>query len=335
MLPKERMILMKKLFNLQLFAGELNTNTTGSENLSAENKTFYDKALIKLVGPELVHNRFGQKRNIPKNGGKNIEFRKFSPLGKATTPLTEGVTPNGQSLDVTAIEATVKQYGGYVTISDALDMTAIDPVVTETLGLISDQAARTIDTLERDVLVTGTNVQYADGSVDGRAELTSANKMTVDCLKRAVRTLKTQNTPKIDGYYIAIVHPSVAYDLMSDPDWIDAQKYTSGNVGKLYYGELGEIAGVKVIESTEAKIWKDGGTSIYGTLVFGKDAYGITDIEGGGLKTIVKALGSGGTSDPLDQRSTIGWKAFHTAEILVQEYMVRIETASSFNDDAN
>jgi N4-gp56 family major capsid protein len=325
---------MKKIFNLQLFA-EMNTNTTASAGLSAENKTFYDKELIRLAKANLVHNQFGQKRNIPKNNGKTIEFRKFSSLGKSLTPLTEGITPNGQSLDVKTVIATVKQYGGYVAISDELDMTAIDKTITETIGLIADQAATTLDTIERDILVTGTNVQYGDGSVSGRAALTSAHKMTVDYLKRAVRTLKAHNAPKIDGYYIAIMHPSVAYDLMSDPEWVDAQKYTAGNVNKLYKGEIGEIAGVKVIESTEAKIWKEGDTSIYGTLVIGKDAYGVTEVEGGGLQSIVKPLGSAGTADPLDQRSTVGWKATHTAEILVQEYMVRIETASSFTDEAN
>ncbi|MEE0896311.1 MAG: N4-gp56 family major capsid protein [Acutalibacteraceae bacterium] len=329
------------LFNIQLFA-ELNTNTTtqtgSGKDLSAENKTYYDKMLIKLAAPNLIHNQFGQKRNIPKNNGKTIEFRKFTPLGKATTPLTEGVTPNGQSLDVTALTATVHQYGGYVTISDNLELTALDPMVQETIGLISDQAAQTIDTVERDILVTGTNVQYADGSVEGRSALTSSHKMTVDVLKRAVRTLKKLNTPKIDGYYVAIMHPSVAYDLMADPEWIDAQKHTPGNVEKLFKGEIGEIAGVKVVESTEAKIWASagsGGASVYATLVLGKDAYGVTDIEGGGLQTIIKAKGSAGTADPLDQRSTVGWKANHTAEILVQEYMVRVETASSFNDEAN
>ena len=330
---------MKELFiNLQLFA-ELNTNVTtqtgSGKDLSAENKTFYDKDLIRLVGPNLIHGQFGQKRNVPKNGGKSVEFRKFSPLGKATTPLTEGVTPEGQSLDVSKIEATVKQYGGYVAISDTLDMTAIDPVVTETVALISEQAAKTLDTIERDILCAGTNVQYADGSVESRASLTSSHKLTVDMLKRAVRTLKSQNAARIDGYYVAIVHPSVAYDLMSDPDWNDAQKYTAGNVTKLFKGEIGEIAGVKVVESTEAKVWKQGDLSVYGTLVIGKDAYGVTDIEGGGLETIIKPLGSGGTSDPLNQRSTVGWKSFHTAEILVNEYMVRIETASTFSDNAN
>ncbi len=323
--------------NLRLFG--LNANTTESNaegnNLKAENKVFYDKTLIHLAKPSLIHGQFGQKRNIPKNGGKQIEFRKFTPLGKATTPLTEGVTPEGQNLDVSTVNATVHQYGGYVTISDNLDVTAVDPVVTETLGLISDQAAQTIDTVERDILVAGTNVQFADGSVEARSELTGEHKMTVDVLKRAVRTLKMNNTPKIDGYYIAIMHPSVAYDLMADPDWIDAQKYTANNVKKLYYGEVGEIAGVKVIESTEAKVFKEGDKSVYATLVFGKDAYGITEIEGGGLTTIVKPLGSAGTGDPLNQRSTVGWKAYHTAEILVEPYMVRVETLSSFNDEAN
>lgn len=328
----------REKFNLTLF-GEANVNTSTGEKatLGVENKVFYDRTLIKLAKPNLIHGQFGQKRDIPKNGGMHIEFRKFSPLGKATTPLVEGITPEGQSLDVSTVDATISQYGGYVTISDNLDITAVDPVVTETLNLISDQAAQTIDTVERDVLVCGTNVQYADGSIEERGALTEEHKMTVDILKRAVRTLKMNNTPKIEGYYIAIMHPSVAYDLMADPDWIDAQKYTQANVKKIYNGEIGEIAGVKVIESTEAKVWKEGadGRSVYATLIFGKDAYGITDIKGGGLTTIVKPLGSAGTGDPLNQRSTIGWKAYHTAEILVEPYMVRVETASTFNDEAN
>ncbi len=330
--------------NLNLFGLNTNTMTSNKEgnNLVSQNKVFYDKTLIHLAKPNLIHGQFGQKRNIPVNGGNQIEFRKFTPLGKATTPLTEGVTPDGQNLDVSTVTGTIHQYGGYVTISDNLNVMSIDPVVTETLELISDQAARTIDNVERDILVCGTNVQYFDGSVEARGALkggaeTGNHYMSVDVLKRAVRTLKMNNTPKIDGYYIAIMHPSVAYDLMSDPDWIEAQKYTSNNVEKIYNGEIGEIAGVKVIESTEAKIWKEGadGRSVYATLIFGKDAYGITDIEGGGLTTIVKALGSAGTGDPLNQRSTVGWKAYHTAEILVEPYMVRVETTSSFEDEEN
>ena len=86
---------MFKYINLQLFA---EVQTTLLPALSAEMKTFYDMTLIDEAAPALVHDQFGQKRPIPKNGGKVIEFRKFAPLAKALTPLTEGVTPQGKSL---------------------------------------------------------------------------------------------------------------------------------------------------------------------------------------------------------------------------------------------
>lgn len=335
-------------FNLQLFADVTNATTSASSgnNLSAENKTFYDKELIKMAGPNLVYSQFAQKRNIPKNGGKTIEFRKFKPLPKVTKPLTEGVTPDGQSLDVTSMTAQVSQHGGFVRITDVLDLTAIDPIMTEAVDLIGDQAGRTIDTLVRDVLMGGTNVQYADGSVASRSLLTGGKEsgnhyLTVDAIQKAVRALRAQNARPIDGYYIAIVHPDTAYDLMRDPKWEEMNKYTSGNSEKLYKGELGKVAGVRFIESTEAKIWKgssEGGASgraVYGTLVFGQNAYGTTEIEGNNLKTIIKQLGSAGTADPLDQRSTIAWKALLATKILVDEYMVRVETCSTFDSEAN
>ncbi|MBE6648193.1 MAG: N4-gp56 family major capsid protein [Ruminococcaceae bacterium] len=92
--------------NLQHFA-EPNTNVTTDSGLSVEMKTLYDDALIDEASPMLVHDQFGQKRPIPKGKGKKIEFRKYASLPKATTPLTEGVTPNGSKLSVTAIEAEV------------------------------------------------------------------------------------------------------------------------------------------------------------------------------------------------------------------------------------
>lgn len=330
----------------------LNTNVTSAQstgnNLSAEMKTYYDKQLIRLASAELVYDRFAQKRPIPKNGGKTIEFRKFSPLSKATTPLSEGVTPDGQNLDVSTVTATVNQYGGYVTISDMLNLTAVDPVLDEAVELLASQASTTLDTVTREILMAGTNVQYGDGTVAGRAALKGGaesgnNYMTVAALKAAVATLKRQNTPKIDGYYVAIMHPDVVCDLISDPEWIAAHRSGDTSAKNLWTGEVGCIAGVKILESTEAKIWANAAIdnttssarSVYGTLLFGQNAYGTTDIEGGGLETIIKPFGSGGTSDPLDQRSTAGWKAARTAEILVDSYMVRIETCASHNGSAN
>lgn len=326
--------------SLQLFAGDLNTNVTTDSGLSAENKTFYDRTLLESAKPNLIHSQFGQKRPIPKNGGKKIEFRRYGALPKALTPLTEGVTPDGRKLTVTAIEAEVHQYGDYVALSDVLDLTAIDNNVLEATKAIGNQAGLTLDTITRNILQAGTNVQYcpkvgATGTtaVTSRADIDATCKLTVDEIKKAVATLKANNVPKISGSYVAIIHPYAAYDLMSDPNWEEMHKYTSAE--NMYEGEIGRIAGVRFVESSEALIVKTStNPAVFCTLVLGENAYGITEVTGGGLKTIIKQLGSAGTADPLDQRSTVGWKAMQTAEILQQNYMIRIESGGAFSGTA-
>ena len=326
--------------NLQLMAGNLNTNVTTDDGLSVENKTFYDRTLIETAGPNLVHDQFAQKRPIPANGGKTIEFRKYAELPKALTPLTEGVTPDGQKMSVSKIEATVSQYGGYVTISDVLDMTAIDRNVVEATKAIGAQAGKSLDTITRNVLQAGTNVYYcpkSDGSQPtSRSLLDKTCTLTVDVVKRIVALLRGKNVPTIGGDYVCILHPYVAYDLMADPAWIEAQKYQ--NAQAIYTGEIGKIAGVRFVESTEAKIYSGEGCpsdlSVFGCLFFGDNAYGVTEVSGGGLKTIIKQLGSAGTADPLDQRATVGWKAMKTAERLVEAYLWRVECCSAFSPNA-
>jgi N4-gp56 family major capsid protein len=321
-------------FDLQRFALNTNVttaNTTGND-LSPEMKTFYDKALLKFAKPNLVHDQFAQKRNIPKNGGKTIEFRKYTQLPKALTPLTEGVTPDGQNLDVHAITATVSQYGGYITLSDVLMLTAIDNNLMEAIELLGDQAGRTLDTITREVLVSGTNVMYAGGR-SARTAVAATDKLTVMDIKKAVRQLKVGLATKINGYYVAIVHPDVVFDIQNDDEWINASEYAGST--QIFEGEIGKLYGVRFVESTEAKIWAKAGASnisVYATLVMGANAYGTVAPEGGGLETIVKQLGSGGTADPLNQRATAGWKAMKTAKILYDDYIVRIESASTFSN---
>lgn len=317
--------------NLQLFA-EMNTNVTTDSGLSVENKTHYDMTLIDEAAPNLIHDQFGQKKPIPKGGGKEIEFRKFASLPKATTPLTEGVTPDGKKLSATAIEAEVAQYGDYVVMSDILDLTALDPVVVEATKVCGRQAGLTLDTITRNILHSGTNVYYApkaDGTaVESRAGLDATCKLTVDVVRRVAAILKKNNAPKINGSYVAIIHPFASYDLMSDPEWKYPHQYK--DTDNIYEGEIGKIAGVRFVETSEAKIY-DGG--VFGTLFIADGAYGVTEITGGGLETIIKQLGSAGVADPLNQRSSVGWKAIKTAEILIDAYLMRVEHKSTFSED--
>lgn len=407
---------------LNLFDG--NTNTTLDAGLSDEMKTYYSMRLINLAEPELIHDQFGQKHPIPKNSGKTIEFRKYDSLPKALVPLTEGVTPAGQKLSMGVIRATIKQYGGYIELSDILELTAIDNNLVQATRLLASQAGRTSDTITREVLAGGTNVVYAGGAKD-RSELvggdaTEANNkyLSVDDIRKAVRALKVMNAQKINGYFAGIIHPDTAYDLMSDKKWVDVKTYSDPD--GIYEGEIGKIEGVRFVETTEAKIFhapdlviadgsnaavrdltvksasgkvitvnealstnqaaaltgreilvgselmevasaaagaagaatitvKDSpattpaastviypgeggakGRDVYSTLIVGADAYGVTELEGGGLQHIVKQLGSSGAADPLNQRATAGWKLTKVAERLVEQYMVRIESASTF-----
>ena len=317
--------------NLQLFA--VNTG----DALSSEMKTFYDLTLIDEAGANLVHHQFGQKRPIPANGGRTIEFRKFSALPKATTPLTEGVTPDGKAMTVTNVTATVNQYGDYITQSDVLELTAVDNTILEATKLLGRQAGLTMDTIVRNVLQSGTNVTYCPSlaapttEITSRANLKADSMLTVDVVKKVVAKLRAQNAPPVDGRnYVAIIHPYVAYDLMSDPKWEDYHKYASPE--NLFEGEIGRIAGVRFVQTTEAKIYTGegcpAGLAVFGTLFLGADAYGVTEVTGGGLQTIVKQKGSAGTADPLDQRSSVGWKAMETAELLLPNYLIRVESCS-------
>ena len=323
--------------NLQLFA---TTMTTETGSLSAEMKTFYEKRLLDQAEPLLVHNQFGDKYPIPAGSGKKIEFRKYSALPKALTALTEGVTPAGNSLTVTTVEGTVKQYGDWIQLSDMLQMTAIDNNVVQATKLLSSQAGRTLDTVTREVLAGGTNVIYAPKVVDGaETEVLSRSTLTPECVltpfvvMRAAATLEAMNTPKIDGSYVLITHPYCRETLQESPGWVDVVKYKEGN--NTFSGEIGKIGDVRVVTTSEAKVINDSTCpvvesttyySVFTSLMLGANAYGVTELENGGLQHIVKQLGYG--EDPLNQRSSCGWKATSVAVRLCEEYMVRIESLS-------
>jgi len=325
--------------NLQFFATQTTLLNAPGNDLSPQMKTYYQDRLIDMADPYLVHDQFGDKYPIPQGKGKVTEFRKFSPLDKALTTLTEGVTPAGNKLDVTTILAEVKPFGDFIEISDVLDLTAIDPILEQATKLLGSQAGRTLDTVTREIITAGTNVMFAPKSSGvanlTRADLDATSLLTVETIFKTVAKLNSMNARPISDMYVGIVHPNVACDLMLSDKWWEAQKYA--NPENIYKGEIGRIGNVRFVQTTEAKIIArpptDAGPvpSVYITMIIGMNAYGITDIAGGGLRHMVKQLGSGGTTDPLNQRATTGWKALKTAVRLVEEYMVRVEHCCATN----
>ena len=131
---------------LQMFAGEAPANGTYSDGLSAEMRTYYSDYLIDNAEPYLAHDLFAQKHKIPR-GAKTISFRKYDPLPKRMTPITEGVTPDGQNLRVSVVEATVAQIlrleeAGCQIIRVAIpdEAAALERVYSECRGISIDYA---------------------------------------------------------------------------------------------------------------------------------------------------------------------------------------------------
>jgi len=329
-------------------------STNNTTNIPQAVNYFYDRNLLERAQPADVHGRWGQKRPLPKNNGTAVKFRRYSQLAAATTPLQEGVTPSGSSLAVTDITATVSTYGDYVPLTDVISLTTLDPIITETTSILGDQAGTTIDQLRRDIMVAGTNVAYASAVAN---RLALVNKITATDLDKAIRFLNGQNakflreqimasekigTSAVRPSYIAIIHPDVQFDLdNSVTGYKSVSDYSSG-MGVME-NEVGAYKNIRFVTSTNAKIWTNattattagykatgaGSNDVYATLIIADNAYGVVDLAGNAMKTIVKPLGSAGSADPLDQRSTVGWKAYTTAVILNQSWMIRLETLAT------
>ena len=252
-------------------AGDVNAfdasalHTTGA--MSAAMKTYYDTELLENARPRLIFSQLGKAQFLPAGHGDSVQWRKWNTFDKSLTPLTEGVIPSGQKFGQSAVTVSVQQYGDYAAISDRLNLHAVDNVLLGAAEEMGAAGGETADTLVRNELCTGTSVLYADtldqnGSVvstpTGRAQLTADNnRLTPDVVNKAYTFLKKQKAPFFEGNkYVAVIHPSAAYDLRSHPDWMEAHKYAATR--EIFEGEIGELHGVRFVESTEAPIFNGG-----------------------------------------------------------------------------
>lgn len=321
------------ILNLQHFAGE-NTTTTlnsGTGANSTKPNAYYDKLMLELlVQTEFYHQKFAQERPMPARTGDTINFRKISTLTPNLTPLTEGVTPTGQSGSVEAISVSTKQYGDFMTFTDMVDVTMVDPVIKEYTVELARIARELLDTLTREELNGGSNVFYAN-SKTSRITLAAGDIPKVDDFRKIVLSLKKNHVkPATNNRYVAFITPEVAFDLLDDAKFLKAYEI-SQNGTPFIQGEIADVYGVKFLELINAKVFTGEGASavdVHSSIVIGQKPYGVTKIKGNGdVQTIVKALGSAGTLDPLNQRQSIGFKinAF-AVKRLYEEAIVRYES---------
>lgn len=239
-----------------------NLNYTYSPGVAPSVVQYYDRAVLPNMKPEMVHNRDAQRRTLPEHNGKTIQFRRITALPAITTPLIEGVTPEGQTMQETCFTAMVKPYGGHIEVTDEMNFYLLGPKHKEAADTLADQAALSLDTISRNALNAGMNVQYA-GSNTSRGTITSSDKLTYQDIKKAVRTLRRANAkPFPDGFFHGITHTDVYFDLTSDNMWVDMATYQDKQKVEKY--ELGTIYKCKLFESTNAMIFRPQ-TYLYGT----------------------------------------------------------------------
>ena len=315
-----------------------NTIETSGNNFTPEQAIFYSRVFLKNYVGKLVHGQFGEKLTFPKHNGGIVNIRGMSPYPTVTTPLQEGVTPTSNLINLYYVEVPVFQYGAYTAITDFAQWASRDDLLIHDSEELASQAGRTIEEIDAAVLNSGISKLYApavtsDGTVtevESREAITKRSKFSVDMIFRGLNYLENQNAEPIDEHFVSIIHPNIKYDVMRDPEFISVMKYAHSD--KILNGEIGTIGNVRFVMSTFAKVFKGAGaegTDVYSTLVIGKNAYKVVEIEGEGMHTIIKTLGSAGAADPLNQRATQGWKTTHGIGITSQTSMVRLESASS------
>jgi N4-gp56 family major capsid protein len=313
---------------------------------------YADRRLLTRATPNNILGQFGQTRELPSKSTQTIIFRRYNKLAVATTPLSEGITPSGKTLTKTDIQATVRQYGDWVRITDVIQDTHTDPVLNETIDILGEQAPETYDVLRAGVLKAGSNVLYTNGTA--RASVNTV--VDRDIFRTAVRTLKRQEakaitkkitagpnvgTQPVAACYVAVCHADLQPDLERCDDWVPVVKYAS--MGNLFEGEIGAIGEIRFVIDNNVTAWADSGgaaatnstlsttgtsSDVYPILIFGRDAYAIIPLAGkNAVSTYVnnpKAI----TGDELAQRGSVGWKGWTATVILNDLFMLRIETAA-------
>lgn len=314
-------------------------NTTGTltpEVMSYLSSDFLEKSL------QLNPHRVGFKlKTLPQNSGKTITWpRQAVPAnGSATTPITEGTTPSAIDITEDSVTATLAQYGRHTSVSDFLNYTSVDEAASEKKDTMATHASNVADTLARELMFTGSTVQFAAARA-GLSTIAAGDNMNSTESRKAVRTLKKNNAlPYADGYFIGKVGPDTSFDLMGDSVWVNAHTYKDGD--NLYAGELGRLFRVRYVECSSNQKSETSTVTVFSNFIHGQNAFGAVNLAGQpkaatnddrgnrNMQLIIKMGGSQDTSNPLDLFFTIGWKFVDALATLNALWSVNVKTAAS------
>lgn len=329
--------------------------TSGGDvnQVTNEQQIYYVLTLIKRLLPYLPLWEDAQKVSIPNNSGGFgasgvINMRKFASLAVSTTALSEGVPPDGLNLSTSTVTVQLAQYGDWIKISDVLASASIDDVMKEAIDLLGENAGRKLHQIIVNSLTGGDVTQIVlPAAYTNANQITNADVLTSDMIKKAVRTLRVANVPPYpDGYYRGILHPFQSTDLMSDSLWQDIAKYnggmTPGGGLNLFAGEIGKIHGVRFRDSTETPTdtGGSGSANTYSSFIYGPNAFGVFDFKsqavsnidnetGRGMKIFMHPINDPTKDDPMGQFGFVSWKAAFASKVIDPLRIVRVQSGAT------
>lgn len=268
------------------------TNLTTTATIAHGASVFYKKTGLDILQKKFRFGMAGMPDVVPKQSGRTVQWFRYANLAASSTEATEGTVGTGLGLTSHILTATVSQYADFISVSDLLADTLIDPVVQAASERLGYRAGLSVDTITKNVL---------NAENTGMAQTVLSTYLRVADLRNARHQLQAVDVEpsESDGTFLAISHPFNTYDVVNDPaagGLADIVKYTSPKDSALVrYEDRGLVAtvgGCKLIESTNIAV----SNTLYRTYVFGKNAFGIVDLEGRGPSKV---------TDPKTQRFNI------------------------------
>lgn len=192
--------------------------------------------------------------------------------------ITEGTNPTAITWGATAYVSGPAQYGILVQVSDLLVHSSAIEVVDEATRQVKNALARQVDAVIQAVVNAGTNGVIYSGGKTARTSLGAGDTISQSDMVKAVKYLRSANAaglrPFEGSYYVAVVHPQVMGDLMSNTgagSWVDVARYTS--VDDLKTGKMGDFRGVRYLESAFQNYFNST-VAVLPTTVLGEESFG-------------------------------------------------------------
>jgi N4-gp56 family major capsid protein len=306
---------------------------------------------------EVILERFGQYDPQPRGKTKVRKFRRYNSVARATAPLADGITPAGQKLTYTDVNATLEEYGDWFEITDQIVDFHEDPVLDEAVNICGEQIAETVEVIRFSVLKGGSNVFYAN-KVAGRS--TVAGPATKADFRRIYRSMMKNKAKQISSIikasasiatepvapaFFALCHTDNVADITNLSGFTPVEKYSDST--KALPMEFGKLEQFRFLASPLFEPWLAAGASgttmlsggvapgsslaadVYPILVVAKDAYGIVPLQGKDAVTPMVVQPKPVQGDPLGQRGFVSWKTYQTSVILNQNWLARLEVAAS------